>query len=134
MENSGLAGGPLMHLYSQWKSKSPFALVQPPPDRLKAVASEYIHRQEWTSALSIAHDLAKSQPSLAADVACALMQDMPRQGSDCKLMFQMLPWLQAAEKHEEVIQVSNSTSQITALKAWQQRPCADAALIRACNA
>jgi len=34
-----------------------FALTQPPPDRLEAVAAEYISRQDWTSALSIGHDL-----------------------------------------------------------------------------
>ncbi len=84
------------------------------PDKLKAVASEYTQRQEWKSALSVGHDLAKSQSSLAADIACTLMQEMPRQSSDYKLVFQTLPWLQAAKRHEEVIEVSNCTGQLTA--------------------
>ncbi len=103
-----------MQLYTQWKSKSPFPLVQPSSDKLKAVAAVYMQRQEWTSALSVGHDLAKSQPSLAADVACTLMQKMPRQSSDYKLVFQTLPWLQAAKRHEEVTEVSSSTDQLTA--------------------
>ena len=108
-------------MYTQWKSKSPFALVQPSPDKLKAVASEYMQRQEWTSALSVGHDLAKSQPSLAADIGCTLMQKMPRQSSDYKLVFQTLHWLQAAKRHEEVIEVSTSTGQLTTpSEAWQE--------------
>lgn len=113
-KNAALAGAPLIQLYTQWKSKSPFPLVQPSPDKLKAVASEFTQRQEWKSALSVGHDLAKSQPSLAADIACTLMQKMPRQSSDYKLVFQTLPWLQAAKRHEEVIEVSNSAGQLTA--------------------
>ncbi len=103
-----------MHLYTQWKSESPFPLVQPSPDELKAVASDYMQRQEWTSVLSVGHDLAKSQPSLAADIACTLMQEMPRQSSDFKLVSQTLPWLQVAKSHEEVIEVSNYTGKLTA--------------------
>ena len=73
-----------------------------------------MQRQEWKSALSLGHDLAKSQPSLAADLACTLMQKMPRQSSDYKLVFQTLPWLQAAKRHEGVIEVSNSAGQLIA--------------------
>lgn len=100
-----------MQLYTQWKSESPFPLVQPSPDELKA---DYMQRQKWTSVLSVGHDLAKSQPSLAADIACTLMQEMPRQSSDFKLVSQTLPWLQAAKSHEEVIEVSNYTGELTA--------------------
>ncbi len=124
-----------MQLYTQWKSKSPFLVVQPPPDKLEALASEYTQRQEWTSALSVGHDLAKSQPSLAADIACTLIQEMPRQSSDYKLVFQTLPWLQAAKRHVEVIEVSSFTGQLTApQKHGTNKLCADAALITACEA
>ncbi len=109
MEGAALTGEALMKLYTQWKSSSPFALTPPPPDRLKAVASEYIRHQDWNSAVSVGHDLAKSHPALAADIACTLMQSVPAQDNDYRLLSQMLPWLQAAEKYAEVIQVSNPT-------------------------
>ena len=104
-----MAGEPLMKLFTQWKSSSPFAIEPPPPDKLKAIASEFIRSQDWTSALSIGHGLAKSRPSLAADIACTLMQRMPAQDSDYRVMSQILPWLQAAGKYAEVIQVSTCT-------------------------
>ena len=94
-----------------------------------------MQRQEWKSALSLGHDLAKSQPSLAADLACTLMQEMPRQSSDYKLVFQTLPWLQPAKRHVEVIEVSSFTGQLTApQKHGTNKLCADAALITACEA
>ncbi len=100
-----LAGAKLLQLYREWEAGISVT-AGPSSDRLEAVAVQFASQGNWGSAMSMGAELASQQQHMqAAQIACTVMKGIQGHSLDASLLHQALPWLSAASKHREAIQV-----------------------------